>query len=101
MRGAAIDQSQARKSILARRFRRGHASRMERVPLASGVILSAGYDPMSRTLELEFASGRVYRYAAVPHGTFEWLLRAPSKGGFVARMINGRYAFEDVTPEPA
>lgn len=74
---------------------------MERRPLASRAVISAGYDPASRTLELEFASGRVYRYDAVPAGTYEWLLRAHSKGAFVTRMINGRYAFRDITPAPA
>ena len=73
---------------------------MERKPLQSRAIVSAGYDPESRTLELEFASGRIYRYADVPAGTYEWLLRAPSKGGYFARMINERYAYRDVT-EPA
>lgn len=74
---------------------------MERTSLASRAVVSAGYDPASGTLELEFAGGRVYRYDAVPAGTYEWLLRARSKGAFVARMINGRYAFRDVTPPPA
>ena len=73
---------------------------MQRVSLSSRVVLSAGYDAATQTLELEFASGRIYRYADVPHGTYEWLLRAPSKGAFVARMINDRYAFQDVTPPP-
>jgi hypothetical protein len=74
---------------------------MERVSLASRAVVSAGYDPATRTLELEFASGRVYRYYEVPQGTYDWLLRAHSKGAFVARMINERYSFRDVTPAPA
>ena len=73
---------------------------MDRVSLTSRVVVSAGYDPASQTLELEFASGRVYRYTGVPRGTYEWLLRAPSKGAFVTRMINDRYAYLDVTPPP-
>ncbi len=71
---------------------------MERIPLVSEVVASAGYHPQTHTLELEFTSGRVYQYHAVPRGTFEWLLRAKSKGGFVSRMIDGRYAYCDVTP---
>jgi hypothetical protein len=70
---------------------------VERTPLQSKAIVSAGYDAEQRALELEFASGRVYRYEDVPHGTYEWLLRAPSKGGYFARMINDRYAYRDVT----
>jgi hypothetical protein len=74
---------------------------MERLPLASRAVVSAGYDDATRSLELEFASGRVYRYEDVPRGVYDWLLRAHSKGAFVARMINDRYAFRDVTPPPA
>ena len=70
---------------------------MERTKLESRAIVSAGYDAASRTLELEFASGRVYRYEDVPHATYDLLLRSPSKGGYFARMINDRYAYRDVT----
>ena len=75
-----------------------HAAAMDRMPLRSSAVVSAGYDPQTQTLELEFANSRIYRYEAVPQGTYDWLLRAPSKGAFVARMINDRYAFRDVTP---
>jgi hypothetical protein len=70
---------------------------VERKPLQSSAIVSAGYDAASGTLELEFASGRIYRYEGVPHGTYEWLLRAPSKGAYFARMINDRYPYRDAT----
>jgi hypothetical protein len=74
------------------------AAAMDRTPLQSSAVVSAGYDADTQTLELEFSSGRVYRYEGVPQGTYDWLLRAPSKGAFVARMINDRYAYRDVTP---
>jgi hypothetical protein len=70
---------------------------MERSPLASRTVLSAGYDAESQVLELEFSSGRTYQFDGVPRATYEWLLRTPSKGGFVTRMINGRYPYRDVT----
>jgi hypothetical protein len=71
---------------------------VERNALRSRVIVSAGYDDATQTLELEFASRRIYRYGGVPRGVYDWLLRARSKGAYVSRMINGRYAHEDVTP---
>jgi hypothetical protein len=74
-----------------------HAARMERSPLASRTVLSAGYDAERQVLELEFSSGRVYQYDGVPPATYDWLLRTSSKGGFVTRMINGRYPYRDVT----
>jgi KTSC domain-containing protein len=73
---------------------------MERQPLASRAIVSAGYDAASGTLELEFASGRIYQYDGVSQGTYDWLLRASSKGAYVSRMINDRYPYRDVTPPP-
>lgn len=42
-------------------------------------------------LEIEFRSGRVYRYRAVPRGVLDWLLRSKNMGAFVTRMIVGRY----------
>jgi hypothetical protein len=70
---------------------------MQRTPLRSRALVSAGYDPEARLLELEFHNGRVYRYREVPPGVFEFLLRTPSKGSFVNRMIDGRYAHEEVS----
>ena len=68
---------------------------MERTPLRSSALLSAGYDDDARTLEVEFRSGRVYRYRGVPRGVFDFLVRTPEKGRFFNRMINGVYEFDD------
>lgn len=73
---------------------------MERVPLVSGALLSAGYEPASEELEIEFRGGRIYRYSEVPAGVYEFLLRTKNKGSYVNRMIHGRYPFREVTPEP-
>lgn len=74
---------------------------MRRAPLQSRAVLSAGYDPVTKQLELEFKNGRIYRYREVPAGVYAFLLRTPSKGGYVNRMIQNRYAFDEVTPEQA
>ncbi|HVU02751.1 MAG TPA: KTSC domain-containing protein [Polyangiaceae bacterium] len=58
---------------------------------------SAGYDVETRVLEIEFSSGRVYRFADVPSSVWEWLVRVPNKGAYVARNLTGKYAFEDLT----
>lgn len=70
---------------------------MERSPLASSSVASAGYDDSTRVLEIEFKSGRIYQFDDVPRGVFDWLLRTPNKGSYVARMINGKYRHRDVT----
>jgi KTSC domain-containing protein len=64
---------------------------VERVRLRSRAVVSAGYDAATLELELEFSSGHVYRYAGVAPAVFEWLVRVENKGGFVRRMIQGRY----------
>ncbi len=73
---------------------------MERTEVTSQVLVSVGYDATSQELELEFHGGRVYRYSEVPAGVHAFLLRTKHKGSYVNRMIQGRYAFREVTPEP-
>jgi hypothetical protein len=73
---------------------------MQRSKLDSRAIASAGYDPSSRILEIEFSSGRVYEYADVPESVYSWLLRTPHKGAYLSRMINGRYAHRDISQPP-
>jgi hypothetical protein len=74
---------------------------MQRTPLQSSAVAAAGYDVATQTLEIEFVSGRVYRYDGVPEGVYAWLLRTPSKGSYVSRMINGSYPYRDVTANAA
>lgn len=64
---------------------------MQRQPVQSRALRSAGYDPDTQELELEFHSGQVYLYEQVPQSVYDWLLRAPNKGIFVTRQITGRY----------
>jgi hypothetical protein len=70
---------------------------MERSPLASSSVASVGYDDATNVLEIEFKSGRIYQFEEVPRGVFDWLLRTPNKGSYVARMVNGKYRYRDVT----
>jgi len=70
---------------------------MDRAVLESKAIVSAGYEPESQTLELEFSSGRVYQYDGVPASAYQWLLRTNSKGTYVSRMINGQYPYREVS----
>lgn len=74
---------------------------VERQRLESIAILSAGYDAAAQELELEFRSGHVYRYENVPASVHDWLLRTRNKGGFVRRMITGRYVERAVPSAPA
>lgn len=72
---------------------------MERVPVESKTLLSAGYDAAARKLELEFRNGDIYEYDDVPPSVHEWLLRARNKGQYVNRMITPNYTYRRL-PEP-
>lgn len=64
----------------------------------SSHLVSAGYDPITRTLYQKFMgySGGivVYRYFDVPISVWNELLAAPSKGSFAYRNINYSYRYE-------
>ncbi len=55
------------------------------------MLRSVGYDPGTAELELEFTSGDVYRYYAVPARVHRDLLAAPSPGAYFNRAINDRF----------
>ena len=64
---------------------------MKREPVASSVLRSVGYDASTAELELEFTSGDVYRYYAVPARVHRELLAADSPGAYVNRHIVDHY----------
>ena len=60
---------------------------MKRAPVSSSSIGSVGYEAELATLEVEFASGAVYRYFAVPAAVHVELMAATSKGAFLNRFV--------------
>ena len=64
---------------------------MIRTPVASSNLVSVGYDPNSKTLEIEFKQGRVYQYFGVPAYIFRSLMQAPSKGEYFNAHLRDRY----------
>ncbi len=69
---------------------------MERTPAKSSVVASVGYDPESSVLEVEFVSGRVYRYFLVPISRYRALLDAKSMGFFINSVIKPNHGCEEV-----
>lgn len=67
-----------------------------RVAIDSTSVASVGYDEGARVLEIEFRGGRVYRYRDVPPAVHRLLLRAPSIGEFVNRIVRPRFEGERV-----
>lgn len=67
---------------------------MRRQPLQSGAISSAGYDAALSVLELEFTSGEVYRYYAVPPSVHRALVAADSAGRYFREHVRDVYPAE-------
>ena len=69
---------------------------MQRVFVESSTLGSAGHDPKSAVLELQFRNGAVYHYFLVPQRVYRDLLGAPSKGGYFNQNIRGRYPYQRI-----
>jgi hypothetical protein len=67
---------------------------IERQPLVSSDIASAGYDDVTQTLEIEFKATGVYRYFSVPAAVANELRATPSPGKYFLQNIKGKYAWE-------
>jgi KTSC domain len=62
-----------------------------RRPVISSMMQSAGYDDDHAVLEIEFVTGHVYRYHAVPRRILRELLDAESKGRYFDAYIRDKY----------
>jgi hypothetical protein len=60
------------------------------INVASSNVESIGYDLRNSILYVRFLSGAKYGYRRVPKGTFEDMIRAPSKGQFVWYVLRNR-----------
>ncbi len=54
------------------------------------------FDPDTDTLTVVFRDGSSYAYFNIPPAVHRALQRAGSHGSYLARMIKGRYAYEQV-----
>lgn len=62
--------------------------------MPSTAIARYAYRAEIGALDIEFVSGRVYRYFAVPEKVAQGLAQAGSRGGYFNRAIRDRYRFE-------
>jgi KTSC domain len=74
---------------------------MQRALVVSTTLRSAGHDPQSAILELQFCNGAVYQYFLVPPWVYQDLLGARSKGGYFNQNIRGRYPYQPIQHTPA
>ncbi len=67
--------------------------------MPSTVIRRFTYLPESRSLDVEFVSGRRYRYAGVPEEVASRFRGAFSKGRFFNAHIRDDYPFDELTED--
>lgn len=72
---------------------------MRRVTVESTTLQSMGYEAASRTLEIEFQSGAVYRYLNVPAHVYRGLCEADSKGRYFNDQVRDQYEFQRAGPD--
>ncbi len=70
---------------------------MKRYPVSSTSLKSVGYDPETRTLEIEFQSGEVYQYSEVLLDEYTGLMHSDSLGQYFISHIRDRYQYVRVT----
>ena len=63
---------------------------MIRRPVKSSSIRSVGYDPLRHQLEIEFATGGIYRYHNVEPGLHAKFMNSPSLGAAYNSLFWGR-----------
>lgn len=72
---------------------------MRREPVESEALRSVGYDPDARVLEIEFASGAVYRYFDVAESIHVGLMTAASQGEYFTEHVrDAGFDYEQVAP---
>lgn len=64
--------------------------------MPSSVIRSFVYDPDSRSLAVEFVTGRRYRYDEVPSRVADAMRRARSKGKFFNEHVRDHFATTEI-----
>lgn len=69
---------------------------MQRTSVQSSSLHSVGYEEETKTLEIEFNNGSVYRYYGVPFSVYQGLMSAPSHGKYFHQHIRDVYPYTRV-----
>jgi hypothetical protein len=69
---------------------------MRSIRLDSSVLAKVDFAEETNVLEVEFRSGRIYRYYMVPAAVVDALLTATSAGQFFNAEVKDRYVCERV-----
>ena len=69
---------------------------LNREPVESSNLNSVGYEPDTKTLEIEFHDGGIYQYFDVPADIYQGLISAPSKGKYHHAFIKNTYRYQKI-----
>lgn len=69
---------------------------MKREIVKSSNLASVGYDAGKKILDIEFNSGKVYRYYKVPEDVYSQLMKAESAGKFFSSDIRNVYESHEI-----
>ena len=69
---------------------------LTRIPVTSSNLRSVGYDPNTRTLEVEFHSGGIYQYSNVPSNIHDGLMNASSHGKYFIAYIRNSFGYRRI-----
>ena len=64
------------------------------IPVDSSNIAAIGYSAVCRVLQVDFLTGRRYRYNNVPSQVFDSFLAASSKGRYLNSVIKSEFGFD-------
>ncbi len=70
-----------------------------RIRVESSSLLSYGYCPELRILDVEFHGGKIYRFYMVPISVAEELAQAPSKGAYFNNALREHFPFKELPVE--
>jgi len=68
-------------------------NKIVRIAVESTGVASIGHCAENSMLEVEFRTGEVYRYFAVPRTIYEGFVGAESKGAYFHRFVRQRFPY--------
>jgi hypothetical protein len=69
---------------------------LERQSVKSRILRSVGYDDRTKILEIEFTSGLVYQYSAVPPKVFADLMHSGEIGKYYSEKVRPKFQTKQV-----
>jgi KTSC domain len=70
---------------------------VERLPVKSRILRSAGYDAGTKILEIEFQNGLVYQFLNVPLKVSTDLMRSDEIGKYFTDKVRSRFQTKQVS----